>query len=104
MVGTGRKGADVGKYGGKLSKQRYVSDTTFKKIQKKTNPIIPYGVECELTCDCDGEPKYGDAFTVDRLPKRLKNNAYFVVTKIGQNFSGGDWTTTISGLMMIKAD
>ena len=42
MVGTGRKGADVGKYGGKLSKQRYVSDTTFKKIQKKiniTNPV-----------------------------------------------------------------
>ena len=37
MVGTGRKGADVGKYGGKLSKQRYVSDTTFKKIQKKIN-------------------------------------------------------------------
>ena len=37
MVGTGRKGADVGKYGGKLSKQRYVSDTTFKKIQKKLN-------------------------------------------------------------------
>ena len=29
MVGTGRKGADVGKYGGKLSKQRYVSDTTY---------------------------------------------------------------------------
>ena len=37
MVGTGRKGADVGKYGGKLSKQRYVSDTTFKKVQKKIN-------------------------------------------------------------------
>ena len=75
-----------------------------KKIQKKTNPIIPYGLECELTCDGYGGPKYGDAFKVDRLPKRLKNNAYFVVTKIGQNFSGGDWTTTISGLMMIKAD
>ena len=27
MVGTGRKGADVGKYGGKLSKQRYELDT-----------------------------------------------------------------------------
>ena len=71
---------------------------------KKVNPVIPYGLECELTCDGYTGPKYGDAFTVDRLPDRLKNsNIYFAVTKIGQNFSGGDWTTNISGLMMIGA-
>ena len=71
---------------------------------KKVNPVIPYGLECELTCDGYGGPKYGDAFTVDRLPARLKSsNIYFAVTKIGQNFSGGDWTTNITGLMMIGA-
>jgi len=71
---------------------------------KKVNPVIPYGLECELTCDGYTGPKYGDAFTVDRLPDRLKNsNIYFAVTKIGQNFSGGDWTTNVSGLMMIGA-
>lgn len=74
------------------------------KLQKKTNPVIPYGLECELTCDGYGKPRYGDAFQIDRLPKRLKgSNVFFAVTKIGQQFSGGDWTTNISGLMMIKA-
>jgi len=71
---------------------------------KEVNPVIPYGLECELTCDGYDGPKYGDAFTVDRLPARLKSsNIYFAVTKIGQNFSGGDWTTNVTGLMMIGA-
>lgn len=74
-----------------------------KSQNKQYNPNISYGLECELTCDGYSGPKYGDAFTVDRLPKRLKDNAYFIVTKLGQDFSAGDWTTKISGLMMIDA-
>ena len=71
---------------------------------KEVNPVIPYGLECEVTCDGYGGPKYGDAFTVDRLPARLREDGiYFAVTKIGQNFSGGDWTTNFNGLMMIGA-
>ena len=71
---------------------------------KKFVPSVSYGLECEVTCDGYVGAKYGQAFTVDRLPKRLRNgNAYFVVTKIGQNFSGGDWTTNITGLMMLDA-
>ena len=75
-----------------------------KSQNKQYNPNISYGLECELTCDGYTSPKYGDAFTVDRLPARLKSsNIYFAVTKIGQNFSGGDWTTNVTGLMMIGA-
>ena len=75
-----------------------------KFVDKEVNPVIPYGLECELTCDGYSSPKYGDAFTVDRLPARLQSsNIYFAVTKIGQNFSGGDWTTNVTGLMMIGA-
>ena len=71
---------------------------------KKFVPSVSYGLECEVTCDGYIGAKYGQAFTVDRLPKRLRSgNAYFVVTKIGQNFSGGDWTTNITGLMMLDA-
>lgn len=86
----------------KQAMKAYVS-----KLQKKTNPVIPYGLECELTCDGMGgqkSPRYGDAFQIDRLPGRLGgSNVFFAVTKIGQDFSGGDWKTNISGLMMIKA-
>ncbi len=75
-----------------------------KFIDKEVNPVIPYGLECEVTCDGYGGPKYGDAFTVDRLPERLRaTGIYFAITKIGQNFSGGDWTTNFNGLMMIGA-
>ncbi len=74
-----------------------------KNQNKKYNPNISYGLECELTCDGYNKPKYGDAFTVDRLPSRMRENAYFIVTKIGQEFGGGDWTTKLSGLMMIDA-
>ncbi len=74
-----------------------------KNNNKKYNPNISYGLECELTVDGYNLPKYGDCFSVDRLPSRIKNKAYFIVTKIGQEFNGGDWSTKISGLMMIDA-
>ena len=74
-----------------------------KNNNKKYNPNISYGLEVELTCDGYNSPKYGDCFTIDRLPTRIRTKAYFIVTKIGQEFNGGDWTTKISGLMMIDA-
>ena len=74
-----------------------------KGQNKKFVPSISYGLECELTCDGYVGPRYGQSFTVDRLPARIRDKAYFIVTKIGQEFSAGDWTTKISGLMMIDA-
>ena len=53
--------------------------------------------------DLCGGIKYGDGFTVDRLPSRMRGaNIFFVVTKIANDFSAGDWTTTVTGLMMVN--
>lgn len=65
-------------------------------------PTISYGLDCTLTCDGYFGPTFGQSFTVDRLPSRMKNSTFFVVTKLGQNFSNGDWTTEITGTMMIS--
>lgn len=65
-------------------------------------PTISYGLDCTLTCDGYFGPAFGQSFTVDRLPSRMKNSTFFVVTKLGQNFSNGDWTTEITGTMMIS--
>jgi len=69
---------------------------------KQAAPNISYGLDCTLTCDGYTGPTFGQGFTVDRLPNRMKGNGiFFVVTKLGQNFSNGDWTTEITGTMMI---
>ena len=86
-----------------INKERKIKLISSVSVENYDNPNISYGLECELTCDGYNKPKYGDAFTVDRLPSRMRENAYFIVTKIGQEFGGGDWTTKLSGLMMIDA-
>jgi len=65
-------------------------------------PNIMYGLDVSFTCDGYFGAQFGSNFTLDRLPSRLKK-AYFVVTKIGHEFSGGDWTTDITGTMMLDA-
>mgnify|MGYP000337921805 CR=1 FL=1 len=73
-----------------------------ESISKKTQPIIKYNLEVSFQCDGYFGARYADAFTIDRLPKSLKAaNAYFIVSKIGQNFSNGDWVTDITGIMML---
>jgi len=73
-----------------------------ESISKKTQPIIKYNLEVSFQCDGYFGARYADAFTIDRLPKSLKAaKAYFIVSKIGQNFSNGDWVTDITGIMML---
>ena len=70
---------------------------------KKTQPVVKYNIECSFKSDGFFGARFGDAFKLDRLPATLKNNAYFIVSKIGHEFSNGDWTTEITGIMMLKA-
>ena len=73
-----------------------------ESISNKTQPIIKYNLEVSFQCDGYFGARYADAFTIDRLPKSLKDaKAYFIVSKIGQNFSNGDWVTDITGIMML---
>ena len=69
-------------------------------------PTLTYSLEATVKFDGyaspDGGPKYGDAFQIDRLPSRMNtSNVFFVVTKIANDYSAGDWTTTVTGLMMV---
>ena len=32
----------------------------------------------------------------------FRSNVFFVVTKLANDFSAGDWTTTVTGLMMVN--
>jgi len=69
-------------------------------------PTLTYSLEATVKFDGyaspDGGPKYGDAFQIDRLPSRMNtSNIFFVVTKIANDYSAGDWTTTVTGLMMV---
>lgn len=69
-------------------------------------PVLTYSLEATVTFDGytepDGGPRYGDAFTIDRLPSRMNGaNIFFIVTKIQNEFSAGDWTTSVTGLMMV---
>ena len=66
-------------------------------------PTLTYSLEATVKFDGYDGPKYGDGFTVDRLPSRMQGaNIFFVVTKIANDFSAGDWTTTVTGLMMVN--
>ena len=69
-------------------------------------PTLTYSLEATVKFDGyaspDGGPKYGDAFQIDRLPSRMNtSNIFFIVTKIANDYSAGDWTTTVTGLMMV---
>lgn len=64
-------------------------------------PVFTYTLEATVNFDGYAGPRYGDSFNIDRLPSRMKG-AYFVVTKIGQEFSNGDWTTSVTGMMMVS--
>ena len=66
-------------------------------------PTLTYSLEATVKFDGYDGPKYGDGFTIDRLPSRMQGaNIFFVVTKISNDFSAGDWTTTVTGLMMVN--
>ena len=65
-------------------------------------PTLTYSLEATVKFDGYDGPRYGDAFQVDRMPSRMQGaNIFFVVTKIANDFSAGDWTTTVTGLMMV---
>ena len=48
-------------------------------------PTLTYSLEATVKFDGYDGPKYGDGFTVDRLPSRMQGaNIFFVVTKIAK--------------------
>ena len=65
-------------------------------------PMLTYTLEATVKFDGYTGPKYGDGFKIDRLPSRMNGaGIFFVVTKIQNEFSAGDWTTSVTGLMMV---
>lgn len=70
---------------------------------KDPRPVLTYTLEATVKFDGYKGAEFGQAFSIDRMPARLAAaGAFFVVTKIAQDFSAGDWTTTVTGLMMVK--
>lgn len=64
----------------------------------------PYALNLSFKADGFIGARFGQAFSVDRLPARLANGkVYFMVTKIGHEISNGDWTTEITGVMMLTS-
>ena len=64
--------------------------------------MLTYTLEATVKFDGYTGPKYGDGFKIDRLPSRMNGaGIFFVVTKIQNEFSAGDWTTSVTGLMMV---
>tara|TARA_R100000005_G_scaffold96502_1_gene83944 strand:- start:6801 stop:9725 length:2925 start_codon:yes stop_codon:yes gene_type:complete len=65
------------------------------------SPLLPFNVG--FTTDGIAGIYMGNAFALpDVLPRRHAKSALFMVTKVGHTIQGGDWETTIDGMMRLS--
>jgi len=65
------------------------------------SPLLPFNVG--FTTDGIAGIYMGNAFALpDVLPRRHARAALFMVTKVGHTIQGGDWETTIDGMMRLS--